>query len=113
MVLSSTELADPAVRAFIRALNSHDRTALRETMTSGATMTDDGEQRVLGQWLSREVFDSNGRMDVATQSDDGHDLVAYFTNDRWGTMRTRWHFETAEGKVSHFDTGQAPDEAQA
>lgn len=113
MVLPSSQLADPAVRAFVQALNTHDRAALRETMTAGPTMTDDGEPRVLGQWLSREVFDSNGRMDVASQSVDGLDLVAYFTNDRWGTMRTRWHFVTAEGKVSHFDTGQAPDDAQA
>jgi hypothetical protein len=46
-------------------------------------------------------------MDVTQQSPDGRDLQVDFTNDRYGTMATRWHFEVLNGRVAHFDTGQA------
>ena len=38
---------------------------------------------------------------------DGRDLVVDYTNDQWGMMRTRWHFEVLDHRVAHFDTGQA------
>lgn len=107
MTVPTTDLADPAVRAFVEAVNAHDRAALRAAMTDQPTMTDDGRDRELGPWLDGEVFETDGRMEVAAQSEDGRDLVVRFTNSRWGTMNTRWHFESAQGKVSHFDTGQA------
>jgi hypothetical protein len=107
MTVPTTDLVDPAVRAFVEAVNAHDRGALAAAMTDQASMTDDGRAREPGPWLDGEVFDTDGRMEVASQSDDGRDLVVRFTNSRWGTMRTTWHFESEQGKVSHFDTGQA------
>ena len=106
-MVPTSELTDPAVRAFVDAVNTHNRDALDAAMTADATMTDDGSPRLLSEWLTREVFDTNGRMDVATQSDDGRDLVVDYTNDQWGQMRTRWHFEVLDHRVAHFDTGQA------
>jgi len=46
-------------------------------------------------------------MDVRQQSPDGRDLLVSYTNDQWGTMSTRWRFEVADGRITHFDTGQA------
>ncbi|GAA1985893.1 nuclear transport factor 2 family protein [Catenulispora subtropica] len=106
-MIATSQLVDPAVRAFVEALNAHDKTALDAAMTANATMSDDGSPRVLGEWLQREVFDTEGRMDVTLQSPDGRDLIADYTNERWGAMTTRWHFEVLDGRVTHFDTGQA------
>ena len=106
-MIATSELVDPAVRAFVEALNSNDKSALDATMTADATMSDDGTPRVLGEWLQSEVFDGHGRMAVTSQSADGRDLRVDYTHDRWGTMKTHWHFEVADGHVTHFDTGQA------
>jgi hypothetical protein len=106
-MVPTTELTDQAVRAFVTAVNAHDRSALKASMTSNATMTDDGTERPLSDWLTREVFDTNARMDVASQSEDGRDLVVDYTNGQWGQTRTRWHFKVQDHRVAHFDTGQA------
>ena len=106
-MMPTSELVDPAVRAFVDALNANDPAAVRAAMTGNATMTDDGTPRLLGEWLQREAFDPHGRMDVTRQSPDGRDLLADFTNERWGTMATRWHFDVVDDLVAHFDTGQA------
>ncbi|MFC7309798.1 nuclear transport factor 2 family protein [Streptomyces monticola] len=100
-------LADPAVRAFVGALNSNDREAFQAALAPGATMTDDGTSRDLADWTEREIFSSNGHMDIESQSDDGLTVVARYRNDTYGEMRTRWQFTVADGKVARFDTGQA------
>ncbi|WP_194893329.1 nuclear transport factor 2 family protein [Catenulispora pinisilvae] len=107
-MMPTSELVDPAVRAFIDALNANDPAAVQAAMTENATMTDDGTPRQLGDWLEREAFETHGRMDVTQQSPDGRDLLVDYTNDQWGTMATRWHFEVLDQRVAHFDTGQAP-----
>lgn len=106
-MMPTSELVDPAVRAFVEALNANDAAAVRAAMSENPTMTDDGTARQLGEWLNREAFSTHGRMDVTQQSPDGRDLLVDYTNDQWGTMATRWHFEVADDRVSHFDTGQA------
>lgn len=106
-MMPTSELVDPAVRVFVEALNANDPAAVRAAMTGDATMTDDGTPRLLGDWLEREVFDTHGRMDVIMQSPDGRDLIADYTNEQWGTMATRWHFDIVDNLVAHFDTGQA------
>ncbi|WP_194910141.1 nuclear transport factor 2 family protein [Catenulispora rubra] len=106
-MMPTSELVDPAVRTFVDALNANDPAAVRAAMTGNATMTDDGTPRLLGDWLQREVYDTHGRMDVIVQSPDGRDLIAEYTNEQWGGMNTRWHFEVVDGKIAHFDTGQA------
>jgi hypothetical protein len=124
-MMPTSELVDPAVRAFVDALNANDPAGVQAAMTANATMTDDGTPRQLGDWLEREAFDVHGRMDVTQQSPDGRDLLvdsptrlppppvkgplrgAVFNCDQWGTMATRWHFEVLDHRVAHFDTGQA------
>ncbi|MEU2656092.1 nuclear transport factor 2 family protein [Streptomyces sp. NPDC007325] len=108
MTLPVERLREPAVRAFVTALNANDRTAFADALAPGATMSDDGSERDLGQWTEREVFSSHGRMTVESEEEDGLALVATYTNDTWGSMRTAWRFTVEDGKVARFETGQAP-----
>ncbi|QMU77867.1 nuclear transport factor 2 family protein [Streptacidiphilus sp. PB12-B1b] len=98
---------DPAVRALVSAVNAGDRDAFLAALAPDATMSDDGSDRDLHDWIDREIFTVRGRMDVLSESDGGRSLVARFSNDTWGEMRTAWRFTVADGKVSRFDTGQA------
>ncbi|MCX5390358.1 nuclear transport factor 2 family protein [Streptomyces sp. NBC_00094] len=107
MTIPVSQLSDPAVRAFVTALNANDEVAFAAALTSGAGMSDDGSERDLGQWTDREVFSSHGHMDVESESDDGRDLVVRYRNDTWGEMLTRWHFTVDGGKIARFETGQA------
>ncbi|WP_410671154.1 nuclear transport factor 2 family protein [Amycolatopsis sp. cmx-4-68] len=100
-------IGDPAVRAFIDALNAGDRTAFQAALTPDATMSDDGTDRDLTEWTEREIFSSQGRLEVESAEDEGRQFVASYTNSTWGTMRTRWRFEVRDGKVARFETGQA------
>ncbi|WP_370971543.1 nuclear transport factor 2 family protein [Amycolatopsis sp. cg9] len=100
-------IADPAVRAFVDALNAGDRTAFRAALAPDATMSDDGTERDLGEWTEREIFASQGHLEVVTAEDDGRKFVADYANSTWGAMRTRWAFTVRDGKVARFETGQA------
>ncbi|MGW4161816.1 nuclear transport factor 2 family protein [Streptomyces sp. NPDC004788] len=108
MTVPVEQLSDPAVRAFVAALNANDRAAFQAALAPGASMSDDGSNRDLDDWTEREIFSSNGRMEVEEETDGGRTLVATYTNDTWGSMRTVWRFTVDGGKVSRFDTGQAP-----
>jgi hypothetical protein len=101
------ELADPVVRAFVEAVNAGDREAFFALLADGATMADDGSDRNLQEWVDREIFSSDGRMEVDSQSDDGRSLVVSYTNSTYGTMRTNWEFFVEGGKIGRFETGQA------
>ncbi|MER6299722.1 nuclear transport factor 2 family protein [Kitasatospora sp. NPDC001539] len=107
MTIAPAKLTDPAVRAFVTAVNAGDRDAFLALLTPDATMTDDGSERDLRDWIDREIFGPNGRMDVQTESNGGRALVANFTNETWGEMRTAWRFTVEDGKISRFETGQA------
>ncbi|MET8508802.1 nuclear transport factor 2 family protein [Streptomyces sp. NPDC004787] len=107
MTIPVERLADPVVRAFVTALNANDRDALFGVLTPDATMSDDGTERNLRDWTEREVFSSHGRMEVEDENDDGRSLVATYTNDTWGSMRTAWRFTVEGDKVARFETGQA------
>ncbi len=107
MTLSLDRLTDPAVRAFVGALNSGDREKFRAALAPGATMADDGTDRDLEEWTGREVFDSRGHLEVESQSADGLALVARYRNDTWGEMRTTWRFRVQDGRIGRFETGQA------
>lgn len=104
--MTSNQL-DPAVAKFVDALNAGDSDAFFAQLTPDATMSDDGSERNLRDWVQREAFSSNGRMEVASVADGGTDLVANYTNDTWGSMRTAWRFTVSDGKISRFETGQA------
>src|SRR5436190_5443188 len=107
MSVPAEQLADPAVRAFVTALNAADRAAFFDVLTPDATMSDDGSDREVDMWTDREIFSSNGRMEVESQDPDGRSLIARYRNDTWGEMRTAWRFTVANGKISRFETGQA------
>ncbi|MDH2393197.1 nuclear transport factor 2 family protein [Streptomyces sp. MUM 178J] len=107
MTISVDKLTEPAVREFVSAVNAHDRERFMAVLTSDATMTDDGSDRDLQDWVDREIFDSRGHMDVENESAGGRELIARYRNDTWGEMRTKWRFTVEDGKVSRFDTGQA------
>ncbi|MEU6390354.1 nuclear transport factor 2 family protein [Streptomyces sp. NPDC046939] len=107
MPMQTAKLSDPAVRAFVSALNAHDREAFRAALAPDATMADDGFERDLADWTAREIFDSHGHMEIEKETAGGRSLVASYRNDAWGEMRTKWTFDVANGKVVRFETGQA------
>ncbi|KAB2362671.1 nuclear transport factor 2-like protein [Actinomadura montaniterrae] len=106
-MIPAEQLSEPAVRALVDAINANDVDAFRAALTPDATMSDDGSDRDLRQWADREIFSSNGHMDVESEADGGRSLVARYRNDTWGEMRTAWRFDVRDGKVSRFETGQA------
>jgi hypothetical protein len=101
------DLVDPVVRKFVDAVNAGDRVAFFALLTPEATMSDDDSERDLEEWVDREIFSSDGRMEVESQSDDGRSLIVNYTNSTYGTMRTVWNFSVEGDKVSRFETGQA------
>ncbi|WP_158891111.1 nuclear transport factor 2 family protein [Amycolatopsis anabasis] len=104
---TTSEISDPVVRALIDAINAGDRDAFYEVLTPDATMSDDGADRDLDQWVDQEIFSANGRLEVESATDDGRSLIANYRNDRWGAMRTAWRFVVSDGRISRFETGQA------
>ncbi|MFB6890713.1 nuclear transport factor 2 family protein [Kitasatospora sp. NPDC056327] len=107
MTIAPARLSDPTVRAAVTAINAGDRQAFVDLLAPDATMADDGSDRDLGQWIDREIFTVRGHMDVQTESAGGRALVANFTNETWGEMRTAWRFTVDGGRISRFETGQA------
>ncbi|MFJ4470755.1 nuclear transport factor 2 family protein [Streptomyces sp. NPDC089424] len=108
MTIQTAKLSDPAVRAFVSAVNAHDRQAFLSLLAPGATMADDGTDRDLDDWIDREIFSSHGHMDVDNESNGGRSLIARYRNDTWGEMRTRWSFSVDDdGRITRFETGQA------
>ena len=107
MTIQVTKLSDPAVRAFVSAVNAHDRDAFQAVLAPGATMSDDGSDRDLADWTEREIFSTHGHMEVDRESHDGHALNARFSNDTWGEMKTAWSFTVDDGRITRFETGQA------
>ncbi|MFF7245019.1 nuclear transport factor 2 family protein [Embleya sp. NPDC008237] len=108
MSIAPGKLSEPAVGAFVAAVNARDKDAFTALLTPDATMSDDGSDRDLQDWADREIFSSNGHMDVVTESDGGRTLIVGYRNDTWGEMRTTWRFTvTPDGHISRFETGQA------
>ncbi len=101
------DLTDPVVRRFIDAVNAGDRDGFFTLLADRATMSDDGSDRNLEEWVDREIFSAEGRMEVESQSDDGGSLIINVTNSTYGTMRTHWEFTVEGDKVARFETGQA------
>ncbi|MFT2019072.1 nuclear transport factor 2 family protein [Streptomyces sp. 796.1] len=99
------QLSQPAVRAFVAAVNACDRDALWAALTPDATMTDDGKEHHLAEWAEREIFTSHPRMDVEWESADGLSLRARYHNDIWGDLSSAWTFTLTDGKISHFAAG--------
>lgn len=100
-------VTDPMVRALIDAINAGDRDAFFALLAADATLSDDGTERDLPEWVDREIFTVNGHLEVESATDGGRSLVARYRNDTWGTMRTRWTFTVTDGKISRIEAGQA------
>ncbi|KAB1148644.1 nuclear transport factor 2 family protein [Streptomyces luteolifulvus] len=108
MTIQTARLSDPSVRAFVSAVNAHDRDGFLKLLTDDATMSDDGSERDLADWIDREIFSSHGHMEVDNESQRGRALLARYSNDTWGEMRTKWRFTVEDdGRISRFETGQA------
>jgi hypothetical protein len=103
----TADVTEPAVRALIDAINTGDRAAFLAALTPDATMSDDGRDRDLHQWVDREIFSSQGRMSVESATDGGRSLIADYSNATYGAMHTFWRFTLRDGKISRFETGQA------
>lgn len=101
------QLTEPAVRALFAAINGGDRDAFFAVLAPGATMSDDGSERNLEEWVDREIFSASGRIEVESEADDGRSLIANYTNATYGSMRTKWRFEIDGDRISRFETGQA------
>jgi hypothetical protein len=106
--MSSLNLTNPVVQAALTAANNQDRAAFLDLLTPDASLSDDGTQRNLTEWIDREIFTSNGHFTaIESQEADGLRLIARFSNDTWGEMRTQWRFQLTGDKISRIDTGQA------
>jgi hypothetical protein len=101
------ELSDPTVRELVAAINAGDRERFFALLAPDATMSDDGTERDLDQWVDREIFSADGQMGVESEGASGRELIARFTNSTYGEMRTRWRFTIENGKITRFETGQA------
>jgi hypothetical protein len=101
------ELSDPTVRSVVATINAGDREAFLAAFIAEPTMSDDGSERDFHDWIDREIFDSNGHMEVESQSDDGRTLIARYRNDTYGEMRTSWTFIVEDDRVRRLETGQA------
>jgi hypothetical protein len=106
-MVEPNELTDPVVRRFIAAVNAGDRDGFFALLTDDAAMSDDGSDRDLTEWVDREIFSADGRMEVESQSDDGRSLIINYTNSTYGWMRPHWEFVIEGDKVARFETGQA------
>lgn len=106
-MIPSSELSDPTVRALVETINAGDRDAFFALLASDATLSDDGTERDLRQWVDSEIFTSNGHIDVESQSADGRSLIAKYRNDTYGEMRTSWAFAVQNGEIARIEAGQA------
>ncbi|MFF5127059.1 nuclear transport factor 2 family protein [Streptomyces syringium] len=107
MSIAPENLSDPLVRSLALAINTGDREGFLSLLTDDATLSDDGSDRDLRQWIDKEIFTAGGHMDVRSEADGGRSLIADFRNDTWGEMRTAWRFEMTDGRISRIETGQA------
>jgi hypothetical protein len=101
------DLSNSVVANLVTAVNNGDRTAFLAQLTPDATLSDDGTERTLSDWIDREIFTVHGHMTVEREEDHGLQLYARYRNDTWGAMSTVWRFQLSGGKISRIDTGQA------
>jgi hypothetical protein len=107
-MIDAHDLTVPAVRDLVLAINAGDRAAFLAALAPDATMSDDGTARDLEAWIDREIFSADGHIEIESEADGGHALLAKYTNSTWGDMRTTWAFELGDGgRIRHFATGQA------
>ena len=106
-MVEPAELTDPTTRALVEAINANDREAFFALLAPDATLSDDGTDRDLTDWVDREIFSAGGHMDVVSQADDGRSWLADYRNDTYGQMRTSWAIRVDGGRITRLETGQA------
>jgi hypothetical protein len=105
--MNPEDLSNSVVAKLVTAINAGNRVAFLAQLSPDATLTDDGTERTVGDWIDREIFTVNGHMTVDREEDHGLRLYARYRNDTWGAMSTVWRFELSGGKISRIETGQA------
>ena len=71
-------------------------------------MADDGSDRDLDEWIDREIFSSNGHMDVDNESQGGRALLAQLPQRHLGRDADPVELPVEDdGRISRFETGQA------
>ena len=105
--MNPEDLSNSVVAKLVTAINDGNRAAFLAQLTPDATLTDDGTERTVGDWIDREIFTVNGHMTVDREEDHGLRLYARYRNDTWGAMSTVWRFHLSGGKISRIETGQA------
>jgi hypothetical protein len=105
--MNPEDLSNSVVARLVTAINDGNRAAFLAHLTPDATLTDDGTERTVGDWIDREIFTVNGHMTVDREEDHGLRLYARYRNDTWGAMSTVWRFQLSGDKISRIETGQA------
>lgn len=98
---------NPVVQQLIDAINNGDRAAFLAILTPEATLTDDGTERPLEEWIDREIFTVHGHFTPENTGDGGLAMRVRFRNDTWGEMSTFWRFTVTDDKITRIETGQA------
>lgn len=101
------DLTIPVVRDLVTAIDAGNRQGFLDQLTPDASLSDDGRDRVLTDWIDKEIFTVNGKMTVDHEERGGLRLLAHFRNDTWGDMSTFWQFELSGDKIRRIETGQA------
>ena len=105
--MNPPEPSNPIVGRLVAAINNADREAFLAVLSPDATLTDDGNPRILTEWIDREIFSVNGHLTVDREEEQGLRLLARYRNDTWGEMSTFWRFQVSGDKITRIDTGQA------
>jgi hypothetical protein len=105
--VDTDKLANPTVRAAIRALQAGDRKAWAALFEADAALYDDGAPRSLAtltaEALGHERFKSLDRIE-----NGGLDLTGSFQSEKWGDFRSYFRFRlSTSGKIQRLDIGQA------
>jgi hypothetical protein len=67
------------VAKFVDATNTGDSAGFFDLLTDDVSMSDDGSDRNVQDWVDSEIFSSNARMNVEAVSDGGRALVTDYT----------------------------------
>ncbi|UFQ99890.1 nuclear transport factor 2 family protein [Streptomyces sp. Go40/10] len=103
----SEDQLNPVVAQFVDTLNAGDSSGFFDLLTSDAIISDDGADRDIRKWAGSEAFGSNGHLHIESITDGGTELVAIYSNTRWGTRRSAWRFTVSGGKISRVQTKSA------
>ena len=100
------DLSQPVVRGIKTAVAQRHRRAIQDLLAPDAALTDDGESFAPMAWIDREVFDADGRLQIAAERDGGLTLLGRFLSREWN-LGTEWRFTLAGDRVARLDVRAA------